>query len=461
MRGQRPTHRHSCQTSRIHRFPPVGLRSVKVFPEATSHQPPTVLLPTPFIPSPVTLEDVKRSTPIVRVGFVTLGGGEPVRVQSMTNTDTADAAATARQVSELARAGSEIVRITVNDEAAARAVPEIRMRLEDEGLDVPLVGDFHFNGHLLLARYPQMAQTLAKFRINPGTAGSKARAADNFRSMINAAIEYGKPVRIGGNWGSLDQALLAEIMDENARRPEPKSAHEVLLETLVTSVVRSAELAEEYGLGRDRIVLSAKVSAPRDLWTVYHELANTPYVLHLGLTEAGMGDRGIVYSTAATAPLLAAGIGDTLRVSLTPVPGESRSREVEVTKEILQSVGVRRFAPTVSACPGCGRTSSTFFQELAQEVSRYLALKMSDWGTRYPGVEALKVAVMGCVVNGPGESKHADVGISLPGSGEAPRAPVYVDGELYTTLSGEDIPERFMRILEDYVERRFGAGAGG
>jgi len=402
----------------------------------------------------------RRKTPTVYVGDVALGYGWPVRVQSMTNTNTADAAATARQAAELARAGSELVRITVDTEEAAKAVPEIAARLADEGLNVPLVGDFHFNGHLLLARYPQMAQTLAKFRINPGTAGSKARAADNFRSMIHAAIEYGKPVRIGGNWGSLDQALLAEIMDENARRPEPKSAHEVLLETLVTSVVRSAELAEEYGLGRDRIVLSAKVSAPRDLWTVYHELAKTPYVLHLGLTEAGMGDRGVVYSAAATAPLLAAGIGDTLRVSLTPVPGESRAREVEVTKEILQSVGVRRFAPTVSACPGCGRTSSNYFQELAQEVSRHLALKMNEWRERYPGVEEMKVAVMGCVVNGPGESKHADVGISLPGRGEEPRAPVYVDGRLYATLSGQDISQQFIAIVEEYVARRYGSAEG-
>ena len=402
----------------------------------------------------------RRKTPTVYVGDVALGYGWPVRVQSMTNTNTADAAATARQAAELARAGSELVRITVDTEEAAKAVPEIAARLADEGLNVPLVGDFHFNGHLLLARYPQMAQTLAKFRINPGTAGSKARAADNFRSMIHAAIEYGKPVRIGGNWGSLDQALLAEIMDENARRPEPKSAHEVLLETLVTSVVRSAELAEEYGLGRDRIVLSAKVSAPRDLWTVYRELAKTPYVLHLGLTEAGMGDRGVVYSAAATAPLLAAGIGDTLRVSLTPVPGESRAREVEVTKEILQSVGVRRFAPTVSACPGCGRTSSNYFQELAQQVGRYLALKMDEWRERYPGVEEMKVAVMGCVVNGPGESKHADVGISLPGRGEEPRAPVYVDGRLYTTLSGQDISQQFIAIVEEYVARRYGSAEG-
>jgi len=400
----------------------------------------------------------RRKTPTVWVGDVALGYGWPVRVQAMTNTNTADAAATAAQAVELARAGSELVRITVDGEAAARAVPEIAARLQDEGLEVPLVGDFHFNGHLLLARFPRMAETLAKFRINPGTAGSKARAADNFRSMIAAAREYGKPVRIGGNWGSLDQGLLAEIMDANARRPEPKSAHEVLLETLVTSVLRSAELAEEYGLKRDQIVLSAKVSAPRDLWTVYRQLAASPYVLHLGLTEAGMGDRGVVYSTAAVAPLLAEGIGDTLRVSLTPTPGEPRSREVEVAKEILQSVGVRRFAPSVTACPGCGRTSSSFFQELAQQVSRHLALKMGEWAERYPGVENLKVAVMGCVVNGPGESKHADVGISLPGRGEEPRAPVYVDGQLYVTLSGGDIPERFIAIVEEYVAKRFGAG---
>ena len=402
----------------------------------------------------------RRQTPTVTVGSVSMGYGWPVRVQSMTNTNTADVTASAAQVAELAQAGSELVRLTVDGEEAARAIPEIREKLRQQGIEVPLVGDFHFNGHVLLENHPQMARSLDKYRINPGTVGGLARADDNFRTMIEAAMRYGKPVRIGGNWGSLDQSLLAEIMDANSRRRRPKSSHEVLLETLVASVLRSAELAEKIGLPRDKIVLSAKVSAPRDLWSVYRRLAESPYVLHLGLTEAGMGDRGVVFSTAATAPLLSEGIGDTLRVSLTPLPADSRAREVEVAREILQSLGVRRFAPSVSACPGCGRTSSAFFQELAEQVSRFLALRMSEWQKLYPGVEDMKVAVMGCVVNGPGESKHADVGISLPGRGEEPKAPVFIEGQHYTTLSGADVAAQFISLLEDYVKRRYGAAGG-
>ncbi len=402
----------------------------------------------------------RRQTPTVTVGSVSMGYGWPVRVQSMTNTNTADVTASAAQVAELAQAGSELVRLTVDGEEAARAIPEIREKLRQQGIEVPLVGDFHFNGHVLLENHPQMARSLDKYRINPGTVGGLARADDNFRTMIEAAMRYGKPVRIGGNWGSLDQSLLAEIMDANSRRRRPKSSHEVLLETLVASVLRSAELAEKIGLPRDKIVLSAKVSSPRDLWSVYRRLAESPYVLHLGLTEAGMGDRGVVFSTAATAPLLSEGIGDTLRVSLTPLPADSRAREVEVAREILQSLGVRRFAPSVSACPGCGRTSSAFFQELAEQVSRFLALRMSEWQKLYPGVEDMKVAVMGCVVNGPGESKHADVGISLPGRGEEPKAPVFIEGQHYTTLSGADVAAQFISLLEDYVKRRYGAAGG-
>ncbi len=398
----------------------------------------------------------RRPTPTVHVGPVPVGGGHPVVVQAMTNTDTADPEATAHQAAELYRAGAEIVRITVNTEAAARAVPEIKERLADLGAPVPLVGDFHFSGHVLLRKYPEAARALDKYRINPGTLGKK-RKDEAFAEMIAVAKDLGKPVRIGGNWGSLDMEVLAELMDENARRPEPKSADEVVLEALVESVVRSAEYALELGLPEDKIVLSAKVSRVPELIRVYRELARrTSLPLHLGLTEAGMGTKGIVASAAALAPLLLEGIGDTIRVSLTPRPGEPRTREVEVAWEVLQALGLRRRAPEVSACPGCGRTSSDRFQRLAERVEAHLKARLPEWREKYPGVEELKVAVMGCVVNGPGESKHADIGISLPGAGEAPRAPVYVDGKHYATLQGEDLEERFLEILEAYVAQRFG-----
>ncbi len=402
----------------------------------------------------------RRKTPTVWVGRVPIGSNHPVVVQSMTNTDTADIEATVGQVWALARAGSEVVRVTVNHEEAARAVPEIKRRLTDLGVEVPLVGDFHFNGHILLRQYPQMAQALDKYRINPGTVGRGKQQDPNFRTMCEVALEYGKPVRIGVNWGSLDQGLLDEMMDANAARPEPKDAHQVTLETIVESAVRSYEWALKYGLREDKIILSAKISNAPDLWWVYRELAQrTPAPLHLGLTEAGMGISGIVTSTAGLVPLLSEGIGDTIRVSITPAPSEPRTKEVEVALEILQAVGIRQFTPSVASCPGCGRTTSTFFQELAQQVSRRLNDQMPHWKTLYPGVENLKVAVMGCVVNGPGESKHADIGISLPGTGEAPRAPVYIDGQLATTLKGERIAEEFMALVEDYIRRRFGKPA--
>jgi (E)-4-hydroxy-3-methylbut-2-enyl-diphosphate synthase len=387
-----------------------------------------------------------------------MGGDHPIVVQSMTNTPTADVAATVEQIEALARAGSEVVRLTVNDDQAAQAVPEIRQRLLDRGLAVPLVGDFHFNGHLLLRRYGRMVEALDKLRINPGTVGRGRQQDPNFRTMVEVAKDYGKPVRIGVNWGSLDPELLTEMMDRNARLPEPKEAHQVLLEAIVESALRSLEWALGYGLRMDQVVLSAKVSHPPDLWWVYRELARrTEAVLHLGLTEAGMGSKGIVASVAGLAPLLAEGIGDTIRISLTPAPGEPRTREVEVAQELLQVLGLRQFAPLVTSCPGCGRTTSTLFQELAQEVSRRLTERMPEWRKRYPGVEGLKVAVMGCVVNGPGESKHADIGISLPGSGEHPKAPVYIDGKLAVTLQGERIAEEFMALVEEYVEHRFGS----
>ncbi len=396
-------------------------------------------------------------TPVVRVGRVPIGGGHPIVVQSMTNTPTADVLATVEQIRALHEAGSEIVRITVNDEKAAEAVPEIKARLQDLGLEVPLVGDFHFNGHLLLRRFPRMAEALDKFRINPGTIGRGRHKEDHFREMVEAAKELGKPIRIGANWGSLDPALLTELMDENAKRPEPKSAHEVLLDAVVESAVRSYERALELGLGEDKIILSAKVSQAPDLVYVYRALAQrTRAPLHLGLTEAGMGVKGIVASTAGLAPLLLEGIGDTIRVSLTPAPGSPRTEEVRVAQEILQALGLRRFTPTVTSCPGCGRTTSTFFQELAQTVQAHLAQKLPEWRARYPGVEGLKVAVMGCVVNGPGESRHADIGISLPGTGEEPKAPVYADGKLLTILKGERIAEEFIALVEAYVARRFG-----
>jgi (E)-4-hydroxy-3-methylbut-2-enyl-diphosphate synthase len=374
----------------------------------------------------------------------------------MTNTDTADAAATAAQAAELARAGSELVRITVNHEEAARAVPEIAARLADDGVEAPLVGDFHYNGHLLLTRYPACARALAKYRINPGNVGTKHRDA-NFQAIVQVAMDEGKPVRIGVNWGSLDQRLLTEMMDENARRPEPVDAREVLLEAIVASGLRSAALAQEIGLPEDRIIISAKVSSPPELIRVYRKLADrSRHPLHLGLTEAGMGTKGVVATTAAVAPLLMEGIGDTIRVSLTPRPGGDRTEEVRVAQQILQSLGIRSFEPQVTSCPGCGRTTSTFFQEMAEEIQAYLRAKMPEWRAAYPGVEDLDVAVMGCVVNGPGESKRAHIGISLPGTFEEPKAPVYVDGEHFTTLKGEGLVEEFKVILEDYVRTRFG-----
>jgi (E)-4-hydroxy-3-methylbut-2-enyl-diphosphate synthase len=388
---------------------------------------------------------------------VHIGGEAPVVVQSMTNTDTADAIATAIQVKALAAAGSEIVRITVNTPDAAREVAAIREQLDRMGVEVPLVGDFHYNGHKLLTQYPDCAQALSKYRINPGNVGKGARGEDNFAQMIEVACRYGKPVRIGVNWGSLDQALLARMMDENARRAEPWDASAVLREALVRSAIDSAQRAEALGLPGDRICLSAKVSGVQDLIAVYRELARRcDYPLHLGLTEAGMGSKGIVASTAALAVLLQEGIGDTIRVSLTPAPGEPRTKEVEVAQQILQALGLRAFAPQVIACPGCGRTTSTFFQELADKIQTYLRAQMPLWRSQYPGVESMHVAVMGCVVNGPGESKHANVGISLPGTGELPVAPVFVDGERTVTLKGERIAEEFQAIVEDYVRRKYG-----
>lgn len=399
----------------------------------------------------------RRQTPTVWVGKVPKGGDHPVVVQSMTNTDTADIEATVGQVWALARAGSEVVRMTVNNDEAAKAVPEIKRRLADLGTDVPLVGDFHFNGHILLRKYPEMALALDKYRINPGTVGKGKQQDPNFKTMCEVAVEFGKPVRIGVNWGSLDAGLVDEMMDANAALPEPKEAHQVTLETIVESAVRSYEWALKYGLTEDKIILSAKISNAPDLWWVYRELAKrTPAVLHLGLTEAGMGVSGIVTSTAGLVPLLTEGIGDTIRVSITPAPGEPRTKEVEVALEILQSIGIRQFTPSVASCPGCGRTTSTFFQELALQVSTRLNAQMPVWKTHYPGVENLKVAVMGCVVNGPGESKHADIGISLPGAGEAPRAPVYIDGQLATTLKGDHIAEEFMGMVEEYIQKRYG-----
>ncbi|HEV8149812.1 MAG TPA: flavodoxin-dependent (E)-4-hydroxy-3-methylbut-2-enyl-diphosphate synthase, partial [Gemmatimonadales bacterium] len=378
-------------------------------------------------------------------------------VQSMTNTDTADVEATAGQVRELAEAGSELVRVTVNNDAAAAALPRIRERLDGSGAAVPLIGDFHYNGHLLLSRYPECARALAKYRINPGNVGGKRRD-EHFRSIIEVAIANDKPVRIGVNWGSLDQDLLTELMDANAALAEPREARDVTLDAMVESALRSAELAESTGLAHDRIVLSAKVSGVQDLIEVYRRLsARCDYPLHLGLTEAGMGMKGTVASAAGLAILLQDGIGDTIRVSLTPAPGGDRCDEVRVAQQILQSLGLRAFTPQVTSCPGCGRTTSTFFQQMAQDIQGYVEQRMSEWRTSRPGVEGLKVAVMGCVVNGPGESKHADLGISLPGTFEDPKAPVYVDGRLLTTLKGESIVSEFLAILDDYVARRYPA----
>jgi (E)-4-hydroxy-3-methylbut-2-enyl-diphosphate synthase len=402
----------------------------------------------------------RRVSRQVQVGKVAIGGGAPVVVQSMTNTDTADAEATARQVLDLWRAGSELVRITVNSPEAAAQVARIRERLDAQSCDVPLVGDFHFNGHKLLRQYPDCARALAKYRINPGNVGKGARRDDRFAMMIDAALAHGKPVRIGVNWGSLDPELLARLMDENAARRAPLSADEVMREALIVSALESAAQAEKLGLGADRIVISCKVSGVQDLIRVYRELARRcGYALHLGLTEAGMGSKGIVASSAAMAVLLQEGIGDTIRVSLTPEPGGDRTREVLVAQELLQTMGLRSFTPMVAACPGCGRTTSTVFQELAQRIQDFLRAQMPVWKQRYPGVEEMKVAVMGCVVNGPGESKHADVGISLPGTNETPVAPVYVDGEKTVTLKGGRIAEEFQAILEAYVKDNYAPGA--
>ncbi|MFM8465954.1 MAG: flavodoxin-dependent (E)-4-hydroxy-3-methylbut-2-enyl-diphosphate synthase [Oxalobacteraceae bacterium] len=388
---------------------------------------------------------------------VVIGGDAPVMVQSMTNTDTADAIGTAIQVKELARAGSEVVRITVNTPEAAAAVPAIREQLDRMDIDVPLVGDFHYNGHQLLTQYPACAEALSKYRINPGNVGQGAKRDTQFAQMIEVACTYHKPVRIGVNWGSLDQALLARVMDDNAQRAEPWSAQAVMYEALVTSALENAKRAEALGLPGDRIVLSCKVSGVQDLIAVYRELARRcDYPLHLGLTEAGMGSKGIVASTAALAVLLQEGIGDTIRISLTPEPGGDRTREVIVAQEILQTMGLRKFTPMVIACPGCGRTTSTVFQELADRIQTYLRDQMPVWKGKYPGVEAMNVAVMGCIVNGPGESKHAHIGISLPGTGESPAAPVFVDGQKTVTLRGEHIAEEFQAIVLDYVQTRYG-----
>jgi (E)-4-hydroxy-3-methylbut-2-enyl-diphosphate synthase len=397
----------------------------------------------------------RRSTVTVLVGGVPVGSAHPVVVQSMTNTDTADADATAIQVAQLAHAGSELVRITVNNDEAARAVPVIRDKLDRLGVDVPLIGDFHYNGHLLLTKYPAAAAALAKYRINPGNVGTK-RHDEQFVQIIDVAIANDKPVRIGVNWGSLDQQLLTEMMDANALSPEPMDSREVMIEAMIESALRSAYLAEETGLRHDQIIISAKVSGVQDLVEVYARLAERcDYPLHLGLTEAGMGAKGIITSTAGLAILLQRGIGDTIRVSLTPEPGGDRTQEVQVAQQVLQSMGLRSFLPQVSACPGCGRTTSTFFQEMARDIQSYLVERMPAWRETHPGVEELRVAVMGCVVNGPGESKHADIGISLPGTFEEPVAPVFVDGQRAETLRGDDIVPRFLSILESYVERRY------
>jgi (E)-4-hydroxy-3-methylbut-2-enyl-diphosphate synthase len=402
----------------------------------------------------------RRSSRPVRVADKVIGGAAPILVQSMTNTDTEDAQATAQQVAALARAGSEIVRITVNTIEAGRQVPAIREKLDAMGVDVPLVGDFHFNGHKILTQVPECAQALAKYRINPGNVGHGTKRDEQFSTMVEKAIEFGKPVRIGVNWGSLDPELLARMYDANAKSPDPQPAEAVMREALIASALESAGFAEHIGLPRDRIILSCKVSAVQDLIAVYRSLAERcDYALHLGLTEAGMGSKGIVASAAAMGVLLQEGIGDTIRVSLTPEPNGDRTKEVVVAQELLQTMGLRSFTPMVSACPGCGRTTSTFFQELADKIQSYLRAQMPAWRSRYPGVEDMHVAVMGCVVNGPGESKLANIGISLPGSGEKPVAPVFVDGEKTVTLKGERIAEEFQAIVEDYVQGHYGAGA--
>jgi (E)-4-hydroxy-3-methylbut-2-enyl-diphosphate synthase len=410
------------------------------------------------VTSPDRLRPVRRPTVSVDVGGVLVGSAHPVVVQSMTNTDTADADATAIQVARLAHAGSQLVRVTVNTDEAAAAVPEMVRKVRGLGVDVPIIGDFHYNGHKLLVAYPEMAAALDKYRINPGNVGTRHHDV-NFQTIVRAAIDNGKPVRIGVNWGSLDQQLLTTMMEANAREIEPRDARDVMIDAMVESAMRSAELAEETGLRHDRIILSAKVSGVRDLVDTYRRLApRSDYPLHLGLTEAGMGMKGIVASTAGLSLLLNEGIGDTIRVSLTPEPGAGRELEVEVAQQVLQSMGLRSFLPQVSACPGCGRTTSTFFQEMAQQITDHLKARMPEWRETHPGVEDMKVAVMGCVVNGPGESKHADIGISLPGTFEAPVAPVFVDGTLDRTLRGDHIVAEFIDLLEDYVDRRYGAG---
>jgi (E)-4-hydroxy-3-methylbut-2-enyl-diphosphate synthase len=400
----------------------------------------------------------RRKSVTVTVGNVRVGSSAPIVVQSMTNTDTADVRSTIQQVAALATAGSELVRVTVNNDAGAAALPAIVEGLAKLGIEVPIVGDFHYNGHLLLKKYPECARALAKYRINPGNVSIGRKDDDNFRTMIECAVENQKPVRIGVNWGSLDQALLTRMMDENSKKAQPAEARDVMIEAMLFSAIESARAAERYGLRHDQIILSAKVSGVRDLIEVYELMAaRCDYALHLGLTEAGMSMKGIVASTAGLAPLLLKGIGDTIRVSLTPKPGGDRTEEVQVAQQILQSLGIRSFAPQVTACPGCGRTSSTYFQELTQDIQGYVRASMPVWRERYPGVEQLKLAVMGCVVNGPGESKHANIGISLPGTFEDPVAPVYVDGRLMTTLRGDDIVNEFKKILDDYIQARYGS----
>ena len=401
---------------------------------------------------------VRRKSVVVNVGGVKVGGSNPIVVQSMTNTDTADSAATVNQVMQLARAGSELVRITVNSEEAAQAVPTIVKTLRQFGVTVPIIGDFHYNGHILLKKYPACARALDKYRINPGNVNIGRKQDDNFRIMIEAAIEYDRPVRIGVNWGSLDSVLLTQMMDDNAKSSQPLDAMEVTRRAIVESALRSAENAERYGLGRDKIILSAKVSNVQDLVSVYEMLAaRCDYALHVGLTEAGVGSKGIVATSAALAVLLQQGIGDTIRASLTPLPNGDRSEEVIVSQQILQALNLRSFTPQVAACPGCGRTTSTYFQDMADQIQTYLREQMLVWREKYAGVEEMKVAVMGCVVNGPGESKHADIGISLPGTFETPVAPVYVDGKLSTTLRGDHIVDEFRDILDRYVEQRYGS----
>ena len=406
----------------------------------------------------VTMPRIERRRAVtVNVGGVQVGSEAPVVVQSMTNTDTADIDSTIQQIASLARAGSEMVRITVNNDEAAKAVPFIVDGIAAKGWTTPIIGDFHYNGHLLLRKYPECARALAKYRINPGNVSIGRKDDDNFRTMVECAVDNQKPVRIGVNWGSLDQALLTKMMDENSRSAAPLEARDVMMEAMVVSALDNAAAAERYGLHREQIVLSAKVSGVRDLIDVYTELASRcDYALHLGLTEAGMGMKGVVASTAGLSPLLLNGIGDTIRVSLTPTPGGDRSEEVRCAQQILQSLGIRSFMPQVTSCPGCGRTTSTYFQELAERIQNYLVEQMPEWKRQYAGVEELKLAVMGCIVNGPGESKHANIGISLPGTFEEPKAPVYVDGKLFTTLKGDRIVEEFQIILDDYVERRYG-----